>query len=275
MKISILLMVFILVASAYIYIQNNWLQVTKLAVGIENLPVDFEGFKILHLADLHGKWFGAEQGKIIAKVKSKEPDVIVFTGDLIDASACEAAPGLNLLSGLTDFAPVYFVTGNHEWWSGCYRDSLKPDILNTGVEILSDSFVLLRHNSGEIILTGVDDPDKKRANGADFSFVLDNLAAGTPEDSVKILLTHRPERFKDYHSFDLVFAGHTHGGQIRLPFIGGLAAPHQGFFPRYTAGLYEVEETKMVVTRGLGNSIIPVRINNRPDIVSVVLERKQ
>ncbi|MGO5014911.1 metallophosphoesterase, partial [Niallia sp. Sow4_A1] len=92
------------------------------------------------------------------------------------------------------------------------------------------------------------------------------------EEHFNLLLSHRPELFSLYEKLDLVLTGHAHGGQVRLPFIGGIVAPDQGFMPEYTAGMYKKEETVMIVNRGLGNSIIPQRIFNRPEIVEIVLE---
>ena len=100
---------------------------------------------------------------------------------------------------------------------------------------------------------------------------LNNLA--DTESSYIILLSHRPELFESYVScnIDLVLSGHAHGGQFRLPFIGGLIAPDQGIFPKYDAGLFTNGSTNMIVSRGLGNSIIPIRFNNRPEVIVIEL----
>ena len=176
-------------------------------------------------------------------------------------------------------APTYYVTGNHEAASPQY-DTLKAGLEEARVIVLEDEAVSLERNGETITLLGLGDPDFT-VNGDMFgetsamvSTKLKNLDDG--EGGYTILLSHRPELFETYVNCgtDLVFAGHAHGGQFRLPFIGGLVAPNQGLFPQYDAGLYTDGSTSMVVSRGIGNSIIPFRINNRPEIVLVELNAK-
>ena len=173
-------------------------------------------------------------------------------------------------------APVYYVTGNHEASLSQY-DELKIELKTIGVIVLEDEAVQLKHDTEEITLIGLSDPDftiKGDIFGevpAMVSTKLNNLA--DDENSYTILLSHRPELFESYvHcNIDLVLSGHAHGGQFRLPFIGGLIAPNQGLFPQYDAGLYTSGSTNMIVSRGLGNSIIPIRFNNRPEVVVIEL----
>ena len=144
--------------------------------------------------------------------------------------------------------------------------------------MLEDEAVSLERNGESIALMGLADPDftvKGDMFGevpAMVSTKLENLNDGEG-GGYTILLSHRPELFETYvgSGIDLVFAGHAHGGQFRLPFIGGVVAPNQGLFPEYDAGLYTDGSTNMVVSRGIGNSIIPLRFNNRPEIVLVEL----
>lgn len=125
-------------------------------------------------------------------------------------------------------------------------------------------------------MLGIDDPEFNTGDIDEGSIVKDAIVKAkieTQPDRYNVLLSHRPEFLEEYaeEQVDLVLSGHAHGGQVRLPFIGGLVAPNQGILPKYTAGLYEQQNTSMIVSRGLGNSIIPQRIFNRPEIVVVQL----
>jgi predicted MPP superfamily phosphohydrolase len=151
-------------------------------------------------------------------------------------------------------------------------DSLKAGLVELGVAVLENAKVTIESSGEKMTLAGVIDPSFK----TDYLKGDDTVIMGgiltellDEEDGYTILLSHRPELFEVYaqHTVDLVFSGHAHGGQFRIPFVGGLIAPNQGLFPKYDAGIYEEGSTTMVVSRGIGNSIVPFRINNRPEIV--------
>lgn len=257
----------VLLLGLFCYVQNNALVTTKLEIESSNIPKAFNGYRIVQLSDLHGKSFGPNQDRLIQRVKKSEPDLIVFTGDLVDAKRYDPGPGLTLLKKLSTLAPVYIISGNHEWWSGRWEE-LREEVGETGAFLLEDDAVTITENGEEIGLLGVDDPA-----GGDVPAVLQSVEK---KKGFNILLSHRPELFSDYAAsgMDLVLSGHAHGGQVRLPFIGGLVAPDQGMFPEYTEGLYKDGDTNMVVNRGLGNSIIPLRIFNRPEVVEITLLAK-
>ncbi|KQU63537.1 phosphoesterase [Bacillus sp. Leaf406] len=257
----------VFVLGLFCYFQNNALVTTKLEIESSKIPEAFNGYRIVQLSDLHGKSFGPNQARLIQRVKKSKPDVIVFTGDLVDAKRYDPGPGLTLLKELSTLAPVYIISGNHEWWSERWEE-LKEEVVKTGAVILEDDRVALTRNGEEISLLGVDDPA-----GGDVPAALQSFEK---KKGFNILLSHRPELFSEYAAsgMDLVLSGHAHGGQVRLPFIGGLVAPDQGMFPEYTEGLYKDGDTNMVVNRGLGNSIIPLRIFNRPEVVEITLLAK-
>jgi len=174
-----------------------------------------------------------------------------------------------------DIAPVYYVTGNHEARISEYG-KLKTALEITGVTVLENERTVLEKDGDTITLLGIDDPSFTADyltgdSAAVVKNTLDDLV--TEGVGYTVLLSHRPELFDVYaeSGVNLVFSGHAHGGQIRLPFIGGLAAPNQGLFPKYDAGLFTEGDTNMVVSRGLGNSLFPFRVNNRPEIVVVQL----
>ncbi|MDM5433449.1 metallophosphoesterase [Bacillus hominis] len=261
--------------SIFSYLQNNLISVSEVNISSSKIPASFKGFKILQLSDLHNKKFGGNQDVLIKKVKNLNPDIIVITGDLIDSKSYDAEISLQVIRELVTEYPVYFVTGNHEKWSGKYN-SLEKELKKYHVTVLRNEHVSIQKGEQKIYLLGIDDPDFTNENGGEGSIVKAEIVKAkdkTQPDGYKVLLSHRPEFLEEYadEQVDLVLSGHAHGGQVRLPFIGGLVAPNQGILPKYTAGLYEKQNTSMIVSRGLGNSIIPQRVFNRPEIVVVQL----
>ncbi|KEK22422.1 metallophosphoesterase [Bacillus gaemokensis] len=262
--------------STFSYLQNNLLSVNKISITSSKIPTNFKGFKIVQLSDLHSKKFGDKQEVLIEKVKSLKPDIIAITGDLIDSKRYDAEASLEVIKQLVQHYPVYFVTGNHEAWSGRYA-SLEKKLKQYNVSVLRNEHIRIQKDGQEIYILGIDDPTftVENSDGNDEMTTITNeiIKVTNVIDPVgfKVLLSHRPEHFQAYaeHQIDVVLTGHAHGGQVRLPFIGGLVAPNQGVLPKYTAGLYKEGVTSMIVNRGLGNSIIPQRIFNRPEIVVV------
>ncbi|PDZ04019.1 phosphoesterase [Bacillus cereus] len=274
-KRIILLIVTLIGMSIFLYVQNNLISITEVKITSSKIPSSFKGFKILQLSDLHNKKFGDNQETLIQKVKGENPDIIVITGDLIDSKSYDAEVSMELIRELVKEYPIYFVTGNHEKWSGKYND-LEKELKKHHVTVLRNEHVSIQKGEQKINLLGIDDPEFVTGNRDEGNVVKDEIIKVKFEmqpDTYNVLLSHRPEFLTEYadEQIDLVLSGHAHGGQIRLPFIGGLVAPNQGVLPTYTADLYEKQNTSMVVSRGLGNSIIPQRIFNRPELVVVQL----
>lgn len=293
----------------FLYFQNNALTVSSFQLSSVKLPQGLKDFTIVQLSDVHGKRFGDHQQRLVSKVANQQPNIIVVTGDLIDSRRGGEAESLELMAEIVKLAPVYYVTGNHEYAYARYPE-LEKKLLELGVHVLrneAESIPVGSRNgngseagavaAGEIRLLGIDDPKFASFGGhdaeaaeqniqtaiKDFSDIAakKNTDAATKAEAGKqsveglytILLSHRPELFDVYvrAGIDLTFSGHAHGGQVRLPFIGGLVAPGQGFLPVYDAGQYISGDTNMLVSRGLGNSVVPQRLFNRPDIVVVKL----
>ena len=258
---------------------NTALTVSNIKISSSHIPAAFSGFRIAQVSDLHNAEFGKNNAELLKLLSESRPDIIVITGDLIDANHTDVGIALGFAQESVRIAPTYYVTGNHEAASPQY-DTLKAGLEEAGVIVLEDEAISLERNGETITLLGLGDPDftvKGDMFGETSAMVstkLKNLDDG--EGGYTILLSHRPELFETYVNcgIDLVFAGHAHGGQFRLPFIGGLVAPNQGMFPQYDAGLYTDGSTSMVVSRGIGNSIIPFRFNNRPEIVLVELNAR-
>ena len=243
---------------------NSALQVSTFVIEDGELPSAFDGFRIAQVSDLHNAPFWEEVVEALEKIK---PDIIVLTGDLIDSSKTDVEAALAFAQAAAEIAPCYYVSGNHEAWSPGHWDTLRRGLSRAGVVMLEDEKAVLEREGETVKVLGLRDP----AFGSDHATVLTEQAAG---EGYTLLLSHRPERFDLYvgAGVDLVFTGHAHGGQFRIPFLGGLIAPDQGFLPEFDAGLYEKNGTSMLVSRGIGNSIIPLRINNRPEIILAELK---
>lgn len=255
---------------------NTALMVSTVDVCGSRIPGAFDGLRIAQISDLHNAEFGKDHAKLIHKLSECEPDIIVITGDLVDAEHTDLDAALDFARGAVEIADTYYVTGNHEACLPQYGE-LQTALERIGVIVLEDVSMQLEYHGERVMLIGLSDPDFARKGDllgeapAMAEAKLRELIG--EEDSYTILLSHRPELFETYVScgVDLVFSGHAHGGQFRLPFVGGLIAPNQGLFPKYDSGLYADGGTSMVVSRGIGNSIIPFRFNNRPEIVLLVL----
>ena len=274
-------LVFILICIwtwVFLHFENNFITITKITVKSPKLPDAFDGCKIVHLSDLHSKEFGKGQKNLVKKIEDAQPDLIVFTGDLIDSRHFDAEVSLELIRQIVKIAPTYFVTGNHERWSGNF-DALEKVLKENGIHVLRNTCDRIGKDKDGIYITGIDDPVSTQAIYEETKVVENEIKQALKEikenDVFKILLAHRPEMLPLYseYGFDLVLSGHAHGGQVRLPFIGGLIAPNQGFFPEYTLGEYKRGNCTMIVSRGLGNSIIFQRLFNHPEIVVLTLSK--
>ncbi len=255
---------------------NTALMVSAVTISSSRIPSSFSGFKIAQVSDLHNAEFGENNVKLLRLLSESSPDIIAITGDLVDARHTDIEIALTFVKHAVQIAPVYYVTGNHEASLPQY-DTLKTGLEAAGVVVLEDEAVQLESGSESIALVGLSDPNFTIRSDT-FGEVPAMISAKLnhfidDEKGYTILLSHRPELFETYVNcnVDLVLSGHAHGGQFRLPFIGGLVAPNQGLFPQYDAGLYTDGNTNMVVSRGIGNSIIPFRFNNRPEIVLLEL----
>lgn len=246
--------------------------VNTTTISSSRIPASFSGFRIAHVSDLHDAEFGENNAKLLKLLSGSEPDIIVITGDLVDAQHTNITTALDFATEAIRIAPTYYVTGNHEASLSQYS-MLKAGLEAAGVVVLEDEAVQLERNGEVVTLIGLSDPnftirgDVFGEVPAMVSTKLKSLMGD--ENDYTILLSHRPELFSSYVAcdVDLVFSGHAHGGQFRLPLVGGLIAPNQGLFPKYDAGVFLTDNTHMVVSRGLGNSIIPLRFYNRPEIV--------
>lgn len=268
-----------LAAVLAVLIGNTCISTASYTVALQNLasPV-----RIVLLSDLHGKSFGRENSRLIAKIQEQTPDAIFLDGDMIDRSAdsADVQELLRLIKRLHEIAPVYFAPGNHELEYMQTDTSLLTQVTEAGAVIVNDSYVDVTIAGQPLRIGGTmghafyfGRSEEEFSSSPEYQF----LKAFEDTDVPKICLAHMPDTFifngaYNLWNVDLILSGHTHGGLIRLPFIGGLYAPMQGWFPEYDQGYFRLgEHMQMVITSGLvGHGMIP-RINNPPEIVVIDL----
>ena len=275
-RVIVLITAAVLVPALLIWLlwANSSPAATQVAVASGALPETFEGFKIAHVSDLHNAVFGRKNERLLSLIRAAEPDIIAITGDLIDSRHTDIDSALAFVEAAAEIAPVYYVTGNHE--SRLDFDEIEPRLIAAGARVLRNEAEDIGHGGERIRLAGIDDPSFIRTGGTSEERAAAELEQlGDGGGTFTVLLSHRPELVEVYAEYGagLVLSGHAHGGQVRLPLLGGLYAPGQGLLPEYDSGLYSLGETQMVVSRGLGNSVAPLRVNNRPELVIVTLSR--
>lgn len=286
---SALVLLIVIALLLFCSYQNRHLETTYYTYKAEQLGADLEGYRIVQISDLHNVKFGKNNQKLVDRIRECEPDMIVLTGDLADSNHTNVDRAVQFVDEIVKICPVYYVTGNHEYWlEKSEYDELMDGLVSAGVVILDNQVVEISRGDAKFRLVGLDDrsladgtleallsDESIRNNQAEQKEeTADNEDSG--EKELTVVLAHEPQYLARYAGtgVDLVLSGHAHGGQFRLPFVGGIVAPDQGFLPEYTAGEYYMNGTEMIVSRGLGNSVIPVRLFNYPEIVCVDLVGK-
>ncbi len=271
-KRTLLIITMIIIALLIVFTidSNRRLITTEYDVYSERLPESFEGFRVVQLSDLHGKEYGEENEKLLTAVREAEPDIIAITGDLFDEYTDDGYAE-KICKQLMEIAPVYYVSGNHEWTKNPRNtfDKMKE----TGTVVMRNKYVTLEKNEDTIILAGVDDPNGPYDMITKEDFVA-KIKANT--DDFILMLSHRNTDFDIWTSLDvdLVLVGHAHGGIIRLPFIGGVLIHKEDLGTKHVEGTFEEGNTTMVVSRGTGSNGFVPRFNNNPEIVVVELHSK-
>jgi len=279
---------------------NQFTFITPYTIESSKIPSAFHDYKIIQLTDVHSIRTDRAINSMIHSIKEQEPNLIVITGDLVDARYYSSESSrfrqgeikqveektIQFVKELTEIADVYYIYGNHEIMllDDPENNSFKVAVQELGVKIINNQVETIRAGESEIHFVGIQDPStlyksKKYANVGNthkerIDYILEDILVEVEDESFTILLSHRPEYFDVYAAYpiDLALTGHTHGGIIRIPGIGGLYANPQGWFPKYSSGLYSTAATQMIVGRGIVNTIIPIRIMNPPEIVSITLK---
>lgn len=249
---------------------NARLVTEEYVLHYKSLPPAFDGFRIVQLSDIHAAGFGAENEGLVSAVLKAEPDLIVVTGDLIDRDD-QLDIVRPLMARIAALAPVYYVTGNHEWDSGGIGP-LFDMLADCGVTTLRNRHEVISRGADRIVIAGLDDP-----NGpADMKMPEEVVAAARKGegDAFIVLLGHRNNMLQRVAAMKipLFFCGHAHGGIVRLPFTDGLIGPNREWLPSYTSGVYSLGETRMVVSRGIGNHTGYPRLFNNPHIAVAILK---
>lgn len=273
-KLAVVLIIVLLTIILFVWINNKWITISEYVISSPDIPAAFDGARIVQVSDLHNATFGGDQAALLGKVAAAEPDVVFVTGDLVDKDRYNLEVALEFINELSVLADVYFVTGNHEISRGRV-DEILSALRETDITILENEMVEWITEGEQIYIAGIHDPLLGYADG-DSEYSTQSLEEIPFTDEFTLLLAHRPELVDEYAKTeaDVVFSGHAHGGQIRLPGIGGLYAPGQGFFPELTEGVTRFGDLQLVISRGLGNSSFPLRIFNRPEIVVVTLDHE-
>ena len=266
-KKRVITLLLIMVLILLLWFGNKHLTVTYYNYSNSNIPQTFDNYRIVQISDLHNASFGKDNRKLLKKIENLQPDAIYLTGDIVDANHTDVETALSFVKEVVNISEVYYITGNHEnWLDESTKTNLLSQMQSYGVKCLSNEVVTITRGGEEINVIGLNDENLADAT-------LTNIVAENDSDKFSILLAHEPQYMNYYAGkADLIFSGHAHGGQVRLPFIGGMVAPDQGFFPKYTEGEHVAGNSTMIISRGLGNSIIPLRIGNPPEIVCVDLQ---
>lgn len=249
---------------------NTYIEVKKLSAHFDNLPEGFDDCKIVQISDFHNEWGKGYIDRLTEKVKDCEPDYIFVTGDSVDQIFPDVDRSLELMKKLPEICPVYLVMGNHEYnLSQEEREQFVAGCESYGVNVLYNEHTTLTRNGDTISLLGFDNMEN------------DSKAFSQVTEDFVILLNHYPEDCNYFSKIavqygthiDIDFTGHAHGGLIRLPLVNGLYAPGQGLFPKYTDGTYSVNDTTLVVSRGVGNSGWTQRFSDPFELVLFTIEK--
>ena len=253
---------------------NYHLVNTEYEVEYASVPDELDGYRIVQVSDLHNQFFGFNESVLLKKIEKEEPDIIVVTGDVVDSTHTNYGIAESFFKGAVEIAPVYYISGNHEEWlieknAEKYEAFIK-EVESYGVEYIDDRAV----NIDGIRLVGVSEMSLGKSIYT-LPEVEKEEKEETSESALTVVLAHEPEYIKTYveDGADLVLSGHNHGGQVRFPGQRGFVSANFKFFPELDAGVRDYGKTKLIISRGLGNSVAPIRVNNYPEIVTIVLKK--
>ncbi len=280
------------ILSVYLWKSNNTLDISYYTYTSSEIPGSLDGKKALIVSDLHNKRFGKNSSKLISAIKDISADCIFITGDIIDGRRKGFEKTIEFIEAIRGIAPCYYVTGNHDYYlKDDERARIFDSLTKNGIKLLCDEKISLEADGKKINIIGIDDPQPyfienkevlvdmppEEQREALSLYTTKKLQALTENDAFNLVLCHRPDYFPEFSltQADLILSGHTHGGQIRTPFfefVRNKVFPDD--FSEYIGGMYKENQSQMIVSRGLGNSLFPWRINNNPELVVVSFTNK-
>lgn len=251
---------------------DNKLEITKYDYENSKIPNDFNNYSIVQLSDIHSSYFGENQEDLINTVTKCNPNLILLTGDIIDRKNVDYQSVAILFQKLTQIAPVYAINGNHEVDSTTIRDNMNELYTTYGVTLLDNKSAIISKGNSSIQLAGLKHWGAISCKWTPY-YIEKNLAP-LDDNTFGILLNHRSDMLSYFtnSNYSLILSGHTHGGIIRLPYVGGVFNNDATLFPKYDSGVYTEGKTTLIVSRGLGNSNIIPRIYNPPEVVNIILK---
>ena len=281
LRVTICIFVILFLAAVFgtkpfLHWQNDTLVVTNYTVVSDRLPAGFDGYKIVLLSDIHGKVFDEDNAPLYEAIEAQQADILCIAGDLIDEGVANSrAVIVNLLRDCVLPKQVYAVSGNHDLWTPDFKGFAQELEQQYPITFLENSSVPITKGGDTVYLYGISDPSTWEESEA-----LQSVASADQSldkrNGYNILLFHRANMLDYFNdkAYDLVLSGHMHGGQVRIPFLGGLKSPHGDWFPRYSGGRYDVENKTYIVSRGIGNAVRVPRLLNRPELVTITLKCK-
>ena len=267
MKIASGILLFVILLGIWIlFTEINQIKIENLSIEIKDLQPSFQGIRIVHLSDLHSKNFGGREKAILESLKRLNPDFVFITGDIVDWTTQDLESCQDFWTEFSKDYPerVFGVLGNHEHRHPKLK-IIKNLLEESGIEILENEVRKIERNGDSIYLIGVDDPHESHDD-------IKKAMEGINTEAPKILLAHSPEIFRKIKgkNIDLVLTGHTHGGQVNIPFITDFFLPLK-YDKQYRDGLFKENSTFLYVNRGIGTTFLPIRFNSPPEITLITL----
>lgn len=270
----IIIAVVIIFCAGSLIAGDKWLKIRHYSVKSNKLQCTEGLVRITLISDLHEKSFGKNNRRLIEKIEATQPDIIVIAGDIADTFGKVGGAYEPLFKALPKLAPTYLVLGNHEY--SARRDmEISGTASNCGIHVLDDMCAELNVRGDVLNIIGLSDYLRENIISQTLAERLDLVPATDFMRRYNILISHRPAELEDIaeRGIDIMLCGHTHGGQMRLPFIGGVFSPcSHKLFPKYDMGLFGIKNMDLVISSGLGASCIPLRFFNRPEIAVIDLD---
>ena len=272
--VIIFVIAIISICSYEVYISYNNLTFTNYTINSNKVN---DNINVTIISDLHENRFGEDNTDLIKKIEKQSPDIILVAGDMTNEDSTDIKLVTNLMKRLSEIAPVFYSLGNTEYDNITnFNSDIIEQLENVNVTVLDKEYEDIKIKNTTIRVGGMYDYAFALNGNNTYKFLCDFQDT----ESYKIMMAHRPDSFifgdaSEVWDIDLVVSGHTHGGQVRLPFKGGLYVGDQGYFPMYDKGLFDLNKIKILITSGLGSGHQKIpRFNNVPEVVNLKITNK-